>query len=113
MRFTLLAIVITLSLSSCATLQSNTYIDADQTFILGKGSHSRYKASVKNTGTEDVAIIGYTQSDFRMDLPVLKPGERTSIIVPKDTRITFKNLGDAQTSIKIRSSKAKLSMGYN
>ncbi len=95
------------------TLTSTTYIEANQSFVLGEGKHGGYTAKIVNKGDVDVEVFGERENEERKSLGVLKPKEKGEYNVIKDTKVIFKNLGDKTATIGIKlSGETSLSMGY-
>jgi hypothetical protein len=93
------------------SLTSTTYIEANQSFVLGEGKHGGYIAKIINKGEVDVEV--FAENDERKSLGVLKPNDKGEYIVAQNTKVIFKNLGDKTATIGIKlSGETNLSMGY-
>ena len=95
------------------SLTSTTYIEANQSFVLGEGKHGGYTAKITNKGNTDVEVFGERENEERQTLGVLKPNEKGEYNVVKNTKVIFKNLGNETATIGIKlSGDTGLSMGY-
>jgi hypothetical protein len=96
------------------TLNSTTYIEPNQSFVLGEGKHGGYKAKITNKGEVDVEVFGEREDEERKSLGVLKPNDKNEYNVGKNTKVIFKNLGSEKATIGIKLSGdfSGLSMGY-
>lgn len=94
-------------------LTSTTYIEPNQSFVLGEGKHGGYNAKITNKGNVDVEVLGEPENEERKSLGVLKPNDRGEYNVAKNTKVIFKNLGSEKATIGIKlSGDTGLSMGY-
>ncbi len=94
-------------------LNSTTYIEAGQSFVLGKGKHGGYKAQIVNKGKIDVEVFIEPANETAKSLGVLKPKDTGKYDVAKDTLVIFKNLGAEKAVIGIKlSGETNLSMDY-
>lgn len=95
------------------SLTSTTYIEANQSFVLGEGRHDGYAAKVVNKGEVDVEVFSAFENEPRKSLGVLKPDDKDEYQVTKNTQIIFKNLGAKKAVIGIKlAGDTNLSMGY-
>ena len=94
-------------------LTSTTYIEVNQSFVLGEGKHGGYFAKIINKGDVDVEVFAVEENEERKSLGVLKPDDKGEYNVTKNTKVIFKNLGDKTATIGIKlSGETNLSMGY-
>ncbi len=94
-------------------LTSTTYIEANQSFVLGEGKHGGYYAKIINKGEVNVEVFAAAENEERKSLGVLKSGDKGEYNVAKNTQVIFKNLGDKTATIGIKlSGETNLSMGY-
>lgn len=95
------------------SLNSTTYIEANQSFVLGEGKHGSYSAKVINKGNVDVEVFSASENEERKPLGVLKPKDKSEYNVPKNKQVIFKNLGARTAVIGISiSGETSLSMNY-
>jgi hypothetical protein len=95
------------------TLTSTTYIEQNQSFVLGEGKHGSYSAKIVNKGKVDVEVFTAVEDEERKSAGVLKPNDKANFTVLKNTKVIFKNLGNETATIGIKlSGETNLSMGY-
>ncbi len=95
------------------SLTSTTYIEANQSFVLGEGKHGSYTAKIINKGKVDVEVFTAPENEERKSLGVLKPDAKGEYKVAKNMQVIFKNLGAEKAVIGIKlSGETNLSMGY-
>ena len=98
---------------SSDSLTSTTYIEANQSFVLGEGKHGSYTAKIVNKGKVDVEVFTEPVNEAKKSLGVLKPKDAGEYNVAEDTQVIFKNLGREKAVIGIKlSGETNLSMGY-
>lgn len=112
----LLLLFIAISLVSCRvfnTLNSTTYIKANNEFILGNNVHGKFNASVTNTSNSDVTIWQYPIDGGRHSPITLKPSMNSKVKVDKNTSLRIENHSNEEVAIKlIVKGDIGLSMGY-
>ncbi len=99
---------------ACQTLTSQTLIDPQKSFVLGKGKHGSYVAQIQNTGKDDIEVILIDENGGLTSLGMLKKNEKETYRVPKNTTVQFKNTSSDQKGvidIKLEGD-TNLSMGY-
>ncbi len=95
------------------SLTSTTFIEANQSFVLGEGKHGSYTAKIINKGNVEVEVFTALENEARKSLGVLKPDDKGEYNVAKDMQVVFKNLGAEKAVINIKlSGETNLSMGY-
>ncbi len=95
------------------TLTSTTYIEPNQSFVLGEGKHGGYNAKITNISNVGVEVFGESENEERKSLGVLKPKDKSEYNIAKNTKVIFKNLGSEKAAIGIKlSGDTGLSMGY-
>jgi hypothetical protein len=87
--------------AACKTLQSQTFIEPQQSFMLGEGTHGSFKASIKNTGTENVEISKESADGSRSTVAVLAPGDATRVKIADNTKVIFKNTGAGKATLRL------------
>jgi hypothetical protein len=110
-----IAALLVVSASACrifGRLTSTTQIETGQMFVLGKGSHGSYRATVKNISPNIIEV--FTSKDNEMvSVGKLGKGMSTQLRVPNNTTAYFKNLGKSMAFIEINlTGDTDLSMGY-
>ncbi|MFM7006475.1 MAG: hypothetical protein ACKOWX_04420 [Flavobacteriales bacterium] len=112
--FTLTFLMI--ALSSCIsfkTLKSNTYIKANDAFILGNNEHGPFKAQLTNTSNFDLVIWQYPLEGGKHSEVILKPNESAKVQVAKNTSVRIYNRSENEASVKLKViGDTGLSMGY-
>lgn len=98
---------------SCNTLNSVTSIDPQQSFVLGKGIHGRYKAKVKNVGNHPIEVFVQPQNEMAFSLGLLKPGDKTTYSIKANSTVILTNKGSASAEVKLNvKGDTNLSMSY-
>lgn len=111
-KYVVLFLPILFFIQSCA-LNSTTYIDANKSFVLGKGKHGSYSAKVENAGKTNVQVFQIIEDLAPVSLGVLSSGEKATYPVKRNTTIRFENEGNETAKIKIKAKgDTNLSMGY-
>jgi len=113
----IIAIVfITIYLSSCSSfksLNSTTYIKANDEFILGNNVHGKFNVNVTNTSNFEIAIWQYPISGGRHSLTSLKPFASIKLYIDKNTSLRIENHSNEQVAVKLKvKGDTGLSMGY-
>jgi hypothetical protein len=103
-------------MTSCSpfrTLNSTTYIKANDAFILGDNVHGRFNLSVTNTSIAPVDIWQYPLSGGRHSLVSLRPTEKIKLKVEENTSIRIENSSSEQVAVRLRvKGDVGLSMSY-
>lgn len=105
-----------ISMTSCLpirTLNSTTYIKANDAFILGENEHNRFQLTVTNTSIVPVDIWQYPLSGGRHSLVSLRPTEKIKLKVEENTSIRIENTSSEQVAVRLRvKGDLGLSMNY-
>jgi hypothetical protein len=111
-----LILALFISMTSCLpfrTLNSTTYIKANDAFILGDNEHGRFNVSVTNTSIAPVDIWQYPLAGGRHSLVTLRPTEKIKLKVEENTSIRFENSSSEQVAVRLRvNGDTGLSMNY-
>lgn len=100
-------------LYSCGTLKSTTYIEPNQSFVLGENKHNGYNSSVRNTGEVKVQIVLIDENGEKNNVGVLAKGEEQKLRVPANNTVQFSNKSEQMAEIKIKAlGDTNLTMGY-
>ena len=95
------------------TLNSTTYIKANDAFILGENEHGRFQVTVTNTSIAPVDIWQYPLSGGRHSLVTLRPTEKFKLKVEENTSIRIENTSKEQVTVRLRvKGDLGLSMNY-
>lgn len=112
----LVLLFLAFNLASCATfktLNSTTYIKANDEFILGNNDHGKFSANVTNTSNVDVTIWQYPNNGGRHSPIILKPNISAKVNVDKNTSLRIENPSNEEVAIKLKvKGDIGLSMGY-
>lgn len=112
----LVLLLVTFNLVSCLpfkSLNSTTYIKANDEFILGNNIHGKFYANVTNTSNFDVTIWQYPNDGGRHSPINLKPSMSVKVTVDKNTSLRFENNSNEEVAIKLKViGDIGLSMGY-
>lgn len=105
MRFVFILLFLSsISLSACAQGSANVSIPKGQTFILGEYRQSGYKATLRNTGGQDVTAAVVNQvSGVAITTFALPSGERKSLTVANGQEVHLINAGNRKATIKVNS----------
>lgn len=111
-----LILALFISMTSCLsirTLNSTTYIKANDAFILGDNEHNRFQVTVTNTSIAPVDIWQYPLSGERHSLVSLRPTEKIKLKVEENTSIRIENSSKEQVAVRLRvKGDLGLSMNY-
>lgn len=112
----LVLLLFTFNLVSCLpfkSLNSTTYIKANDEFILGNNIHGKFYASVTNTSNVEVTIWQYPNDGGRHSPITLKPSLSVKVTVDKNTSLRIENHSNEEVAIKLKvKGDIGLSMGY-
>ncbi len=115
-KLLLLAIICLASGTSCrifSHLHSTTTIEPARSFVLGEGNHGSYEATVKNISKQDIEVFISDKNAQTVSLGLLSPKVSKTYKVASNTKVAFKNLGNATAYIEIELvGDTQLSMGY-
>jgi len=101
------------SCSSFKSLNSTTYIKANDEFILGNNVHGKFNVNVTNTSNFEIAIWQYPISGGRHSLTSLKPFASIKLYIDKNTSLRIENHSNEQVAVKLKvKGDTGLSMGY-
>ena len=114
--YAFLLFVVCICFSSCTsfqTLNSTTYIKANDAFILGDNEHNRFQVTVTNTSIAPVDIWQYPLSGGRHSLVTVRPTEKIKLKVEENTSIRIENSSNEQVAVRLRvKGDLGLSMNY-
>jgi hypothetical protein len=113
---TQLALVITLAgfiLTSCRTLTSTTYIDANNSFVLGNNEHGSFSVRLKNASSNDVEVHRAPIAGGTHTYETIKPGQTVNVSVEKDCALVIDNKSTNKATVELLvKGDTGLSMGY-
>ncbi|MFY8090622.1 MAG: hypothetical protein ACOVMI_05160 [Chitinophagaceae bacterium] len=115
-KFSLLAIIISIALSSCSIfgrLISTTTISPNNSFILGNNEHNRFTATAKNVSKQKLDIFLQPLNGQPKLVQTLLPQETAKLKVPGNTAIIIKNNSTDTVNVQLKvNGDTGLSMGY-
>ena len=95
------------------SLNSTTYIKANDEFILGNNIHGKFYANVTNISNFEIIIWQYPNDGDRHSPITLKPSMNAKVKVDKNTSLRFENHSKEEVAIKLKvKGDIGLSMGY-
>ena len=116
MRKKLILFLLAFNLMSCipfTSLNSTTYIKANDEFILGNNIHGKFYANVTNISKNDLIIWQYPNEGGRHSPITLKPSTNAKLHVDKNTSLRIENHSKEEVAIKLKvKGDIGLSMGY-
>lgn len=108
--------LVVFNLVSCLpfkSLNSTTYIKANDEFILGNNIHGKFYADATNTSNFEVTIWQYPNDGGRHSPITLKPFQSIKVTVEKNTSLRIENHSNEEVAIKLKvKGDIGLSMGY-
>lgn len=95
------------------TLNSTTYIKANDTFILGNNEHGKFYVDVTNTSNDEIVIWQYPLTGGKHSPLSLRGKSKAKLVVDKNTSLRFENNSNEQVAIQLKvKGDLGLSMGY-
>jgi hypothetical protein len=111
---TFVAAVLLTSCSLFSSLTSNTMIKPNESFVLGKNEHGKFKAALKNTGATTLKVYHAPITGGTHSLIILKPQEKATIKADKNTAIIIENTANDIASVDLKvTGDCNLGMTYN
>ncbi len=111
-----LTIVLAIALSSCgifSSLQSNTSITPNNSFILGSNKHGKFSAKLTNVSKQPLEIELKPIDGNATLLKTVEPNETVKVNVPSNTAIIIKNNSNDTVSVDLNvKGDTGLSMTY-
>jgi len=102
-----------LTLASCTSLTSTTYIKANDSFVLGNNRHEAFSVRLKNISPEDVEVHRAPISGGSHSFESIKRGQTVSIMVEKDCALVITNKAADKATVQLLvKGDTDLSMGY-
>jgi hypothetical protein len=96
------------------SLNSNTSIKPNETFVLGKNEHNAFKTYLKNEGTTPLKIYQAPLNGGTHSPVVIKPKETATIKTAKNTALIIENTGNEYGSVTLKvKGDLNLGMTYN
>ncbi len=108
--------ILAFNLMSCLpfkSLNSTTFIKANDVFILGNNVHGKFYINVTNTSNVELQIWQYPIDGGRHSPINLKPSSSVKVNVDKNTSLRIENNNNQEVSLKLKvKGDTGLSMGY-
>ncbi|MBC3540911.1 hypothetical protein ACFSC6_22490 [Rufibacter sediminis] len=109
-----LAALTLLGITSCASLNSTTFLKPNNTFVLGKNEHGAFQVNLKNTSPNTLSIYQAPLNGGKHSTLHIKPNQRASLKVDKNTALVISNPSPDTASVRLRvTGDLGLSMTYN
>lgn len=105
MKTIILSLAIMFMLTSCGvfkTLNSNTIIKANDSFLLGNNEHGTFKVKLKNVSKNDIEIYCAPIVGGKHSTQIVKPNENLLVKVDKNTALVFNNKSSETASINLK-----------
>lgn len=100
-------------LTSCRTLTSTTYIDANNSFVLGNNEHRTFSVRLKNASSSNVEVHHAPIAGGTHTYETVKPGQTVSVSVEKDCALVIDNRSTNKATVELLvKGDTGLSMGY-
>jgi hypothetical protein len=106
---------ISLFCSSCAIVNSTTFIKAHDTFLLGNNKHEAFKVKFKNSSWHSVEVCkAAINGGEKYSLETVKPFQTIMLDVERNTALIVDNKSKMLATVKlvITGNSGNLSMGY-
>jgi hypothetical protein len=105
-----------LLVSSCSiftSLNSNTSIKPNESFVLGNNEHGKFKICLKNVSSHAIEIHLAPIAGGGYSYQTISSNEVVETKVPKNTAIIIENKSDENASVDIKATgDLNLGMGY-
>lgn len=104
-----------LLVTSCVvfdSLNSNTSIKPNESFVLGNNKHGSFKTHLKNEGVTVLKVYQAPIDGGTYSPVLIKPQETTTIKTEKNTALIIENTGDKDASVTLKV-KGDLNLGMN
>jgi hypothetical protein len=108
--FTLLVLT---SITSCSSIHSNLFVKPNDSFVLGKNIHGKFKVRLKNISTEPVEVYQISLNGSKQASKLVAPNELVKVIVAQNTALFIQNSSRETASLMIKvTGDTGLSMSY-
>jgi hypothetical protein len=116
MKKTFAAALLFVFISSCSifnSLNSNTTIKPNDSFILGNNEHGTFKVVLKNISNHELRIFMAPISGGSHSPIVVVPNETVKVKADKNTALVIENKSSEQANVTLKvTGDIGLSMGY-
>ncbi len=101
------------TLVSCVTLNSNTVIKPNDSFILGNNEHRKFKLKLQNVSMNEIEVYHAPINGGKHSTIIVKPGNKATVTVEPNTAIYMANKSNDTANVKLKvTGDLGLSMGY-
>jgi hypothetical protein len=106
-------LIIASLLTACRTLTSITYIDANNSFVLGNNEHGSFNVRLKNVSSDNVEVHHAPIEGGTHTYETVKPGQTVNVTVEKDCALVIDNKSSNKANVELLvKGDTGLSMGY-
>ncbi|MBL7780825.1 MAG: hypothetical protein JNM22_06370 [Saprospiraceae bacterium] len=100
-------------LSASCSLTSNTYIQANDSFVLGNNEHGRFSTRLKNTSNQPVKVYRAPIGGGTHSPQFVQPKQSVTVRVERNTALVIENTSTSEASVALKvKGDTGLSMGY-
>ena len=101
------------SCSIFSTLNSNTSIKPNESFVLGNNEHGSFKVVLKNISNHDLRLVMAPISGGSHSPSIVVPNETIKVKADKNTALIIENKSSEQADVTLKvTGDIGLSMGY-
>ena len=116
MRTTITTLFLAVTIASCSvfgSLNSNTTIKPNESFVLGKNVHGSFKVKLKNVCNHDLKVFMAPIDGGTHSPVIVKPKETVTLKAEHNTALIIENKSDEEASVDLHvTGDTGLSMGY-
>lgn len=116
MKTIITTLVLGILLTSCSifsSLNSNTSIKPNDSFILGNNEHGTFKVKLKNVSNHELKIFMAPIAGGTHSPVMVKPNETLTVKAERNTALVIENKSDEAASVDLYvTGDTELSMGY-
>ncbi len=107
------SIILASLLTSCRSLTSTTYIDANNSFVLGNNEHGSFNVRLKNVSPDNVEVHHAPIEGGTHTYETVKPGQTVNVKVEKNCAMVIDNKSSTKATVELLvNGDTGLSMGY-
>ncbi|MBL0234944.1 MAG: hypothetical protein IPQ08_15005 [Chitinophagaceae bacterium] len=113
MRLLWTSLVALTTFISCSTLNSNTVIKPNDSFILGNNQHGRFKVKLQNVSKNEIEVYQAPINGGKHSSQIVNPDNKVTIAVDANTALFIVNKSKDTASVNLKvTGDLGLSMGY-
>ena len=116
MKNFIVTVALAILTSSCgifSSLNSNTSIKPNDSFVLGDNEHGTFKVKLKNVSKNDITIYKAPLAGGTHSPEIIAPNETTTVKVDSNTALVFQNKSNEYASVDLKvTGDLGLSMTY-